>query len=451
MADNISIIAELMLNKPNGKEFEPIGSIFGTGLDMVSSVSVKIGLLRTVEVDVVLNPDLETGLKILRSKRIGLGFTAKVNSVGGQSSFLDGIATPTLTDMHLNMMAVRIGCGGTLSPWYKCLLLQPEISISDTDISLTLKGIGILFNQESEFVDDAVSGMDREEFLRQLFGEKIDLKFTDLAKEALAARPVNKTFAASKSKEEVIKELLNEAHCVYIQTGSENLNEKDTIWIKAIQEIRGGTAKKQFVLYRPFNQTQNVYPILKFDAPLNMLMLPGVGLFTHKAKILDSSTKKSTEVDKGAAYAQDRSPRVSSADGTMAGGPQETGKTYPTPDRGADGSLGDMISHATQSMFDQVFTYDVTTAGVFDLKPGDPIDIKVSDIDFLSGSFDVFEVEHSVSADSGAETRFKAARTGGAIGHVSKGIESAKNKLIESSSSGKKIKSTDAPLIKDDR
>lgn len=444
MSDTVS--AQLMLKDGDG--FVPIGTIFKTGIDFISSVSVKIGLLRNVEVDVVLNPDLETGLKILRSKRIGLGFSAKVNSSSGES---DGeLAVPTITDMSVNMMAVRIGSGDTMSPWYKCFLLQPEISISDTDISITLKGVGILFEKKNEYLTDSVSGKDREQYIRELFGDKVKVIPTEAAKEALAAKPVSKTYSAAKTKEEVIKELLNEVHCVYVQEGASGLGEKDPdiIRIKAIRDIRTGSAKRQFVLYHQFNTKKNIYPIIEFDAPLNMLMLPGIGLYGTNFKVVDSATKSPLEKDKGSSYAQDRSAVAATADGTVAGGPAETGKTYPSPSRGSDGSLEDMVGHAAQSMFDKVFTYDVRTIGVFDMNPGDPVEIKVSDIESLSGSFDIYEVEHNVSADQGAETRFKAARTAGFIGRATKGIENAKTTLVQAVS-GKKVKSSTESVIKD--
>lgn len=442
-----SVSAELMLR--DGQGFVPIGKMFQTGIDLIGSVTVKIGLLKTVEVDVVLNPDLETGLKILRSKRIGLGFSTKVNSVG-QSTGSSEIASPTITDINVNMMAVRIGAEGVFSPWYKCFLLQPEVSISDTEISLSLKGIGLMFEKKNEYLTDSVSGKDREQYIRELFGDKVKVIPTQAAKEALAAKPISKTFSASKNKEEVIKELLNECHCVYVQKGASGLgkNDLDTVEIKSVSEIRSGEAKKSFVLYRQFNPNNGVYPIIRFDAPINMLMLPGVGLYGTNFKVVDSATKSTSSTDKAAAYAQDRSTVAASADGTVAGGPPETAKTYPSPSRGVDGSLSDMVSHAAQSMFDQVFTYDVTTIGVFDLNPGDPVDIKVADIDSLSGSFDIYEVEHTVSADQGAETRFKAARTAGYLGRASRGIENAKTTLIEATS-GKKVKSSSDAVIKD--
>lgn len=427
---NVGVSAEVMLGGIDGKSYQPIGTIFKTGTDFISAISVNIGLFRLIDVQVELNPPLDKGLEIIKSGKIGLGFTRDTTVKKEQAESNGETAASADVGVSINSIAVRISNGGVMSGWYRALLLNPELSISPSEIKITLQGKGILFDTKGEYVKGAHSGASREGLVRALLkdGEKSKVVISDEAKEVLKAHPVNDSPGGSEGEVEYAASLLREVNCIAVNKGANQIGDMELIHITTVEESRlkaknddGKT--KSFVIYRQFDPSRGIFPILSFRTALQRMMFPDGALSSIQIGQHSSADKNFKSSTIGAGTYSSRASVVTSPNASI---PEESKspRMMPVPYR-AESSIKDKLSSAVHSFIDRVFEYEIESLGAFDLLPGDPVRVEISDVEFLTGLFEVNEVEHTVSVSDGASTKFKCFRTGGIQKAISKGVGNA--------------------------
>jgi hypothetical protein len=167
----------------------PFRNIVGAATDYIESINIRIGLMEIFQVEIKLSPPLTETEKMLNSGKIGLGFSAtksnsskKAKSVGDESSKQN-------KEYHLNKIAVQLDYGGLKSPIFKAVLLMPEINISESGIDVTIKGVGMLFEQTKKtvLIEDGVS--DYEAVVKLLSAnDSIKLEFDKKSEESLKSK-----------------------------------------------------------------------------------------------------------------------------------------------------------------------------------------------------------------------------------------------------------------------
>lgn len=407
-------------------------------------VSIKIGQLLNIEVN--LNPPLDQALALLRSGSLGLGFTTKRPSTATSIGSVSPLAAPVGgTSIFVNKIAVKLHYAGLESPWFKGMLLQPDIDITADGISITLKAVGMLFDASKTFPAKSFTGKETtESIIKTLIGDQVKIVYKSEAQSKFA-QPYGKPINSTKNNLELAKDIIQEKNCFLIMSGS---NDKDiqTVTISTVNEMRQvSSVNATFVAFRQIDPSKREFPLTAFSAPIQNLIVPGGPWGGFKVGTFDTSTKKAkiTNSPKDT-YAKERTGKVSSSDGSMGGDVSQAqntasgdaggisrntqaGRMIPLPARNSSTSVIDLMKGFIHDATDNVFLYDITSIGVMDLLPGNLIQVAISDITELTGVFDCIEVEH-VMGSGGVETRMSLVRTGGLVTAASLGIEKIKSK-----------------------
>lgn len=433
----------------------PLESILGMGtaVHFVDQVKVNIKLGQILNIEITLNPPLDQAIKLLRSGSLGLGFTTKRPSTATTIDSGSDTAAPVGgTSVFVNKIAVKLHYAGLESPWFKGLLLQPDIDITADGIGITLKAIGMLFEASKTYPIKSWTGEEpTSDIIDDLIGDQVDIQYKPQA-QALFDQPYGKPINSTKNNMELAKDLIQEKNSFMYQAGSKDKNTQ-TVVISTINEMRQKhKVKATFVAFRQIDPSNRQFPMIAFSAPIQNLLVPGGPWTGFKVASMDASTKTSATVNSPTeTYSKERTGLANSPDGSMGGGisqgqntgtgdaagisrSNQGGKMMPTPMRGAKEHAVDLVKGFVHDATDSVFMYDVTGIGVMDLLPGQMVQVLVSDIRELSGMFDCLEVEHTMGS-GGVETKMKLLRTGGLVTAASLGVEKIKGKVADTTSS----------------
>lgn len=443
--DLIGGSVELMVEN-NGK-FVPIESTVGLGpaVHFVDSVRVTMGLFRILNIDVTLNPPIEIALKLLRSGNLGFGFSVPKPVPAPKTDGSDDTMAKKLSGLSvvMNKIAVRMHYGGMSSPWYKGLLLQPEVDINTEGITIQLKAVGMLFDAAKTYVTKSFDKeMTTEQIVRELLGKEIEPDIKPEARALLSQK--HGGYTTTKNNFESAKEILQKKHCKMVLAGAGDLGKQRVLIFSANEEKNKEKANAEFVAFRQINPSLRQFPMFSFSAPIqNLLVGPWCGFNLGFLKKDDKSkTRYAADAED---VAKTRSKLFSN--GSMGGGASQaptdsTGnaggisrsdqaaKTVPAIYRDAINNTIDNIREFVHDFVDHVFEYDVTTVMVPDLLPGHVVKVSISDIKEFNGTYGVMEVTHSITS-SGAETQSRLYRTAGLVQATSAGIETVKTATME--------------------
>jgi hypothetical protein len=428
----------------------PIENLFGDAVKYIERVRVKIGLLKLLEVEVTLVPPIEKAFNILRSGKIGIGFT--VTKTSGQKASVD-IESADIRDFTLsaNSMAVQLSYGGITSRVFETILITPEISIGVDGISITLKGIGFLFPETKRTKSESYEGKTPEEVVRDILGSDVMLQIDSDAKSKLNVK--GKDISVSRNNYEAAREILKEHGCFMVDEGKSNINDgKTLIRIKSYDKMRRdkrGVAT--FVAYQQINPNQGIYPILDMRASITNMLLPK-GAFGQQQFIFDRESKSFSEESIDARKATEISSSIPSGDNTVAGGARQGAITSNGGSTGfsGEGKVGgvipglgrgvkkttDQVVAMVHDYISKVFQYEIESIGVVNLLPGRMVNVGIANIKELSGLYDLIEVEHTLGSD-GVTTNLSLARTAGFLSSLSEGVSNVTSNIISSNTDNK--------------
>lgn len=450
--------AEVWLEK--GQAMTPIGEIIGLGqtMNFIEQIKINITLGSIIQMDITLDPPIEQAIALLKSGYLGIGFSVKKHNSktstpqaaaqANNQTTIDNTSSSALSfTPYMNKVCVRLHYGGLSSRWFKGLLLQPEIDISVEGVSITLKAIGMLFNSHKSLAPVVFTpGTTKLQAIEKLLTPEVHLNPTKgaLAKLSEPMETTKFTYPSGKSWLEHARDIAATAQCKIVQSGSYTPDGQQQIDVFQVSERRTNkSVKAAFVAYRQINPQNREFPLISFNAPIqNLLLGPYSGFNIAKG------AKKFTYEDSTDSY-EARGPVPASSDKAMGGGfgmastnqqgdsggmtqPDQAKPMYPAPE-----SFLDTLRGWAHDFVDKVFEYEVTSVGVVDLLPGCLVNVAVANIAELTGSFDLYEVEHVVSS-SGVETRMRMIRTGGFLSLLSEGVEQVKADITSISGSNTK-------------
>lgn len=414
----------------------PIQKVIGPSASFVESVKVTIGLFKIFNIEVHLIPPIENAVQLLKSGKVGIGFSVK-ESGGQKSSSILGLPSIPNFSVNANRMWVRLRYGGKTSPYFKSILLSPDVDVGVDGINVTLKGVGLLYESTKSHSQMNVEGKTRLQIIQDLLGNNVEVVTRDQrAKDALGSVEHG---VLSKPDYESVHELVKKSNCIMYYTGSDTLNGKQKVIIKSVDASRKnpeGSYKNgapTFVAYRQIDPNKNIFPLLSLRCPIDHLLLPG-GIYGKKTNTFQRDTKTYKTGRVGSNTVSEASDKISSGDGSVAGvslgsttvhgdtagmeNPDDVGTNMSVLNRDGSHSTLDSIKGFIHSYMSQVFEYEATSIGVVDLLPGQIVNYQVEDIKPLSGGYDLLEVEHNVSS-GGIETAMKSIRTGGLASGIS--------------------------------
>lgn len=443
---------EIKVHK-NGK-FVPLGSIIGQSnlMHFVDSAKVKIEILHSCYIEVVLNPPIEQALALMRSGALGLGLSKIKNNPDPNAKTSDDMAQNTsstgLSSVSMNLLSIQFHFMGLSSPEFKGLMIQPDISISPEGISITLKATGMLFEASRTYVSKNYTGSETAlQIITELLGNEVIPEPEPEAQSRLSV-PYNAPISQTRSNLDMVKKILSEYHCWYVYEGANTTGEKQKIRIFSVNEMRqkanSGNVKATFVCYKQIDPANRIYPLISFNAPIQNLMLPNAPFSGMKINQLNSDTKTVVSTDSSSTYAKVRSSLISSSGKGMSGGvtqpqtteagdstgisrPEDAKRNFHTPARSSEHNLKDTLLGYVHDFTDTVLQFNVESIGVVNLLPGQTVRVAISDIEELTGAFDLSEVEHIMNSH-GVETHMKMIRTGGLLSAASELVEKTKAK-----------------------
>jgi len=432
----------------------PFRTLAGNATDYVESVTVKIGLMETFQLEVKICPPLVDAVRLINTGKIGLGFSiANTDSTTKSSGGGDGVSGSG-SKFSLNKMAVQIFYGGRHTPVFKALLLMPNVEVGEEGIDITMKGIGMLF--ESTKTPGLLSGqMTPLAAIKKWLGDgnSVHVEFDDRSTAELTKE--THAYPVTKTGFEAAKHVLEENGCRMYYAGSNTIDGLQTVKVVHDEGRRQKSAIK-FVAFKQIDPNKNVYPILSLSAPINNLVL-SAAIHGSKTSVIDKSSKSVSQQDGGASsYQQKVTPKITTQDGSVGGGADSGDRnSFGEPSGAADGegigtimgaisrqfSSGvDAIHGVVHDWMNKVFNYEITSVMIADLLPGRMVGINVADIKALTGDYDLKSVEHSVST-AGAETKIEIVAMGGMISAVGKGMNKVVGQAVTAVQQGTKTDS----------
>lgn len=450
-----------------------IGQVLGldSAVNFIEQVKVNIVMGAIITMDITLDPPIEQAIALLKSKRLGIGFSTKQHqsktstpqaAAGQNQSTINNQQSNNLDySVQINQISIRLHYGGLSSPWFKGLLLQPEVDISIDGISITMKAIGMLFTSQKSLAPVTFQAQQtKQQAINQLLTDEVEVIYEPEAASVLQ-QPMSTTRQTytGKSHLEHARAIANTVGCKIIQIGGLSPSGKQQVGVRHVSSWRNNKTPPSatFVAYRQINPSNREFPLISFTCSIQNVMLGPFSGFN-----IGTGTKKITITDSTESYAQKRGQAVTPKDGTTAGAmamgqatkqgdtqgmsqPDQAKPMYPSP-----GSLLDTVTGYCHDFLDKAFEFELTSVGVVDLLPGALVGVAISDITELSSTYDLWEVEHTVSS-GGVETKINVKRTGGMASAFSQGIETVKN-TVKSKFNSKPPKTStptpaNAPLV----
>lgn len=408
--------------------------------NFVDRVSVEINLFRFTTISVTLTPPIDEAIALINSGILGLGFGAG-SATGPSSSNGLGLASAAKVTNVFNKMKLRLHSGGLSSAWMEGILLAPDVSIGADSISITIKAMGLLWDNTRTSSAKPFRSKSGQEILNQLTNNGEKYEITINPKDSRAKAKFDKILNLNQniSNWQTVADLLEKENCRLIDRGAESIDGKTRYEVISMEYARSRTDMiRTFVAFQQIDPNKGIFPILSFETSLvNYMAGMTIGSVLDS---FDSSNKQpSTKNQVGAKTANDFSSKVVSSDKSTPGGPED-GKTPPkisTPaGRGEDGHPAlDMIKGAFQSVMDSPMKFMVTTLALVDQLPGRIANVRIGDAKFLKGSYDVLSVTHEIGQGT-AETTLELGKTFGLIQAAQEGLEAIQSKDGSSSGSG---------------
>lgn len=432
----------------NNGNMVPFRSIAGNSTDYIESISVKLGLMETFQLEIKICPPLADAVNLLNSGKIGLGFASKNKTSHVKT------ATPVGSDVNvgdksysMNKIAVKISYGGLSSPVFKAILLTPELSLNEEGIDITMKGIGMLFEKTKK--PALMKGINiPSEVIQYLLGHEqgLNVVFDKKAKAILeSANPI--AVPSSRNSFEEAKRILMENNCTLYFVGANGINEKQTVRIAHTQDRRQkNNTFCSFVAFRNIDPNNRVYPILNLSAEVTNLAVSSM-LVGAKTAIADKSTKTTTQKNAdGGHYTGNVSASVTTQDGSIAGASDPSKRNSTGESTGVDtnektgfltggiaregGDIFKTIQGVVSDYMDKAFAYNLTSVCIPDLLPARMVNVAIANIHALTNSYDLITVEHNIS-NGGAETRISVNAMGGIVSAIGQNGNKVAGKVAE--------------------
>lgn len=451
MADSVIDLfgASVNLQIDTGSGMRSFRSAAGVAADYIESISVKIGLVENIRIEIKLAPPIEDGIKLLKSGICGMGFSLKKNDPNKKAKNIGDGVVVNGNKFSLNKMAVQISYGGLYSPWFKAYILQPEFSMGSDGLEITMHGIGMLFDQTQTSVSHDEQLTPYEAVMTIFKDQNIHPVFEPKAKDVLQSG-AKTSLTGGKNGQEQLAAILKANHCRFVYIGNKKGGPDGLQEVKIlhVEESRDkNKVHNAFVAFKDINPNRRVFPILDMNAPLSNVM---IGTFLNKVKggTFNRSKKehKQTDVD----YKK-RTSQVVSSDGSVpsaSDGASRNQSGEPSNPDSNDSSIGSFASHfigavaregtdlnerihgAACDWMEKAFQFNFSTVCVPDLLPATMVAINVADIPTLSNNFDVFSVEHVIS-NGGCETHVETKAMAGMAAALGQGLNKVVGKAVD--------------------
>jgi hypothetical protein len=443
MADIIDLYGgsvEIYFKSKDGVARSLRNIVFGEGGDgnsdqfanFVSHAKVHVSLLRFTNIEVTFNPPFDQAIKLIQSGVLGIGFSIK-SATGEPLGNDKDFASASKSSINFNTVVIKFHHGGKQSPYFKGLLLVPEVKIGVDGISITIKATGMYFEQtkvSSGKPSDSKTGL---QLIQSLLGPEIEISIDPNDSQAAKALSKIHKINMNQSNFSIANDILHDANCSLYQSGMKSKNSKPVYELISKDFMRKRKSGATFVLWSQINPNKGVYPIINMQTDINNY-LAGQS-FGLNATGIDSSTKARRTEKAGAESAKRFTDTHASRDGSISGsGAGKKVKTIHVPNSGEGHSLAGTVVAAVHAALESALRYEITTVGIVDLLPGRPVKVTVAGVPFLSGAYDLYEVTHEMS-DSGIETHVNLAMTGGFSTLIDSGLQKLQSGA-ESVSSG---------------
>jgi len=329
----------------------------------ISNVEAEIGYTISSAIKIVFSPSYNDGLKMLASGLLGV-YMGKANqepetvsnSAGAEvaSKAMDSTVTSPLAggvgedilDANSSYISLKFLYPGQSdsegspleTPWYTGVMFPPTISISGTEISITINAQGslsILNNIQGVHVYKNQPALTVLKFLASKVGLTIAFDPKDKVTRP-ALESIKITGAFNEPRMQTLKFILHQADCFWSETAGDD-PAKPVATIKVM--LRSNVAEQKiiytFVMFRQIDPSNNIIPIFDFSfgGDTQALFLPGAAFGTFQ-RYVDEKTNKIVKV------------KTTSKDAkkikTMSGSDAGTGalvKSNPQIDGGALGLL----------------------------------------------------------------------------------------------------------------
>lgn len=412
----------------------------------IDSVSVKVSLFRFIEINVTLRPTFQQAVNLIESGLLGMGF-----DFGGKAPSGSGgeFASKSKSSFSANQLVVKLFSGNRESKFFRGILLMPEFSITQDNIEINLKAVGLLNFTRQMGTTKGVKGETYKTVLERLAedksgGYRIEFPSGDKKAEEFLSKPFERN--VSQKNWETIKDILRQGNLRLIDNGSEDLNGQVVIRVASVDYIKKQPAKRTFVAFENIEPDQNIFPILSMRTSI---VNYAAGQFIKSTVNNISDSDKLTPKDDatsqiGASNTKEFSTGVQSTSRTMPGehpvDKDAEGKRIKAPMyREGRNDVIDKMKGYFQSLVDTAAAYEITTVGIPDALPGEPSAVRIlGSVKFLSGSYDCYELTHTWT-QSGAETTFQLFNTFGLASVIDQAIQPIESRVSSSSSSSDQV------------
>ena len=397
-------------------------------VQFIDSVSINISVFRFTEINISLTPTFEEATNLIRSGRLGLGFSTEDKAGGSQ---IGESAISAASKIKFNTIVVRLHTDKRSSNWFKGFLLVPELSVSQEKIEIQLKATGLLNFTRQRATNEAIAGTKTyREVLYGLaqdkgnVGYRVEIESDDSVAQEFFNRQFNGNIA--KKDWEAIRDILTQGNMNLIDAGTEDATGAVVIKVASRDYARKRLSQCTLVAFENIDPTNGRFPILDMKTSLvNYAAGQALKSIANSISDQDKSQQKTDEdALVGPQTTKNYTDGIVTSDGSMPGeswdgslGPK---RSVPM-DRDGNNDYIKKLSGYWQSLMDTAMSYEVTTLGIPGALPGQPVNISVAGTEFISGTFDCYEVTHNWT-NGGAETTFQLYQTFGLASRIDEAI-----------------------------
>lgn len=398
----------------------PFSTAAGNSADYIESISIRIGILENIRIEVKLAPPVADGIRLLKSGVCGLGY-----SLNKTDSTKSPVAVGTQVNQNgnqfsLNKMMIQISYGGLVSPWFKAYIMMPEFEIGDEGMEITMHGFGMLFDETQKTAIFAGQFTPYDAVNKILSDQNVVPQFDKKAGEVLK-NGKKISVIDGKTHQEQLNSILKANNCkfVYIGNTQGGPKGKQNIRIFHVEDTRDtNKALASFVAFKNINPQKRVFPILNISGPLTNVAI-GTALTKNSGHNFNRGEKKykSSVIS----YGDDRTTKITSTDGSAPGESSPSLRNEQAETSGPDSSdtsVGSLISTITRDgsnmeerakgaiydWMEKAYELNIVVPCIPDLLPANLVHVNIADIKALNNYFDLFAVEHTIG-NGGAETR----------------------------------------------
>jgi len=393
----------------------------------ISKIHLNVRTGEIVTIDIELTPTFNDAIEILKSGLLGINLGSKEQKPEIQGKNVSALNAPVTStsngmgktisgfaqiEVQLSRPGEEIGNRPYTTRWYKGALTQPDVSIQETDITITMKGYGnavfatgliFQFTMNGKTISDVVDAcldiIDFKKNIKTTHQASVEKKLLEKVPDQIMT---DTPFA-------IMKWALGLQKLAF----TEDLTELNTIIIydTDVSNFKSSEPKYTFVQWRQVDLENNIYPLFSFNVDSARSLFLSGRAFGNYTRGLDEK-KKEAITNENSEVKDDAYNQIENNAKSFLG--KDNGKTFgwislqPRKESTQQAQTSQNETVIGSSIYQK---FSLETYGIPDIDPLDQVNMMIGDIKEFTGVLIVTRVSHTIDGN-GWITSLEATKIG---------------------------------------